>query len=109
METRLLAEVGNREQGTGNREQGTGNREQGTGNREQGTESQLSAISYQLSATSCPVRGRESSDKNYHDNDTGFLLLHTLTAPGLPTPTTLNPTPYSLLPAPYSLKFTSPN
>ncbi|WP_424101666.1 hypothetical protein [Moorena producens] len=40
---------------------------------------------------------------------TVFLLLHSLTAPGLPTPTTLNPTPYSLLPTPCSLKFTSPN
>ncbi|NEO36514.1 MAG: hypothetical protein F6J90_09325 [Moorea sp. SIOASIH] len=65
---------GNREQGTGNREQGTGNREQGTGNREQGTESQLSAISYQLSATPCPVRRRESSDKNYHDNEVHSLF-----------------------------------
>ncbi|NEN95347.1 MAG: hypothetical protein F6J94_03710 [Moorea sp. SIO1F2] len=47
---------------------------------------------------------------------TGFLLLHTLTAPGLPNPCSLLPapcsllpTPCSLLPAPYSLKFTSPN
>ncbi|EGJ28748.1 MULTISPECIES: glycosyltransferase family 39 protein [Moorena] len=35
-QTRLVAEVGNREQGTGNREQGTGTSEQGIGNRDFG-------------------------------------------------------------------------
>ncbi|AOY79760.1 glycosyltransferase family 39 protein [Moorena producens JHB] len=38
---RLVAEVGNREQGIGNREQGVGSREQGIGSREQGNGNEI--------------------------------------------------------------------